>query len=494
MITSIAAPFSYHAPGSVEEASRLLSRYSGNARLLAGGHSLLPLMKLRLASPEALIDLGRVDGLSGIRESGDGIAVGAMTTYADITRSDLVAERAPALAEAAAQVADTPVRNAGTIGGSIAHADPAGDLPAVVLALGAQIHARSARASRTIDVDRFFRDFMTTALRPNEVLTEIHFPGRRRRHGFGIHQAGEQGVPLRRRRRGRDRYGRRRRMHGRPNRHHGRGTARGEVKAGRTHSGRQSAFRLRHPPGCAKRRRGTRRPVQRGRSRLRRIPLRDGESVHRSRARKRIYKGGRLGPVHTNTASNMRATVMNPKNSASSLSKREKMRRKPFNRRNRRSTSLRLLYNSLLYCHGATRVESGGNDGHESQLQCKLACLVTLVCTVHHQSRVLLPGSQAVEQFAPFRCVMGLTRGKGEGHRCSSIRGNHMNLGGPPAPGLADGLRSVFFNAPVPSGCTLTMVLSIETASSLTRTICSRCRYSNTLSSTPLLAQRFMRV
>ena len=177
MITSIAAPFSYHAPSSVEEASRLLSRYGGNARLLAGGHSLLPLMKLRLASPDALIDLGRVDGLSGIRESGDGIAVGAMTTYAEITRSDLVAERAPALAEAAAQVADTPVRNAGTIGGSIAHADPAGDLPAVVLALGAQIHARSARASRNIDVDRFFRDFMTTALRPNEVLTEIHFPG-----------------------------------------------------------------------------------------------------------------------------------------------------------------------------------------------------------------------------------------------------------------------------------------------------------------------------
>ena len=145
LITSIAAPFAYHAPSSVEEASRLLSRYRGNARLLAGGHSLLPLMKLRLASPDALIDLGRVDGLSGIRESGDGIAVGAMTTYADITRSDLVAEHAPALAEAAAQVADTPVRNAGTIGGSVAHADPAGDLPAVVLAPG----SADTRAVRT---------------------------------------------------------------------------------------------------------------------------------------------------------------------------------------------------------------------------------------------------------------------------------------------------------------------------------------------------------
>ncbi len=177
MTTSIASPFEYHSPETVEEASRLLSRYGGGARLLAGGHSLLPLMKLRLASPEALIDLGRIGGLSYIREDDGGLAIGAMTTYAEIVRSELAAAAAPALAEAAGEVADTPVRNAGTIGGSLAHADPAGDLPAVVLALDAELVARSARASRSIPADRFFRDFMTTALRGNEVLTEIRVPG-----------------------------------------------------------------------------------------------------------------------------------------------------------------------------------------------------------------------------------------------------------------------------------------------------------------------------
>ena len=160
----------------------------------------------------------------------------------------------------------------------------------------------------------------------------------------------------------------------------------------------------------------------------------------------RCLDGGRLGPVHTNNESNMSATVMNPRNSTSSLSKRENMRRKPFNRRNRRSTSLRLLYNSLLYCHVSTRVESGGTTGVTSQLQRKLACLVALVCTIHHQSRVLLPGSQAVEQFASFRCVMIACLGERE--KVTAVRawsGNHMNLGGPSASGPADGLRSRFF-------------------------------------------------
>ena len=142
-------------------------------------------------------------------------------------------------------------------------------------------------------------------------------------------------------------------------------------------------------------------------------------------------------------------------------------------------------------------VDSGrewGNNGSKSQLQCELARLVALVCTIHHYRQVLLLRPQAVEQLAALRCVVGLSRGKGEGHGRSSICGNHMNLGGPAATRLSDGLWPVFFNAPVPSGCTLTIVLSIETASSLTRTICSRCRCSNTLSSTPFLAQRFMRV
>ena len=170
------APFKYHRPATVEEASRLLSRYGGNARLIAGGHSLVPLMKLGLSSPAALIDLSKVDGLAVIRSSGGALTIGAMTTYYELASSSEVRCAAPVLAEAASQVADVQVRNFGTIGGALAHADPAGDVPAVVLALDATIVARSQRASREIPADRFFRDFMTTALRPNEVLTEIRIP------------------------------------------------------------------------------------------------------------------------------------------------------------------------------------------------------------------------------------------------------------------------------------------------------------------------------
>lgn len=177
MTTNVAASFQYHAPSSVEEACRLLAKYKGGAKLLAGGHSLLPLVKLRLAEPEALIDLGRIKGLSYVKAGrGGGLAVGAMTTYYDIESSDAVKKAAPVLAEAAAQVADTQVRNVGTLGGSLAHADPAGDMPAVVLALGAEIEARTSRGSRTMSVDNFFRDLLTTALRPSEVLTEIRIP------------------------------------------------------------------------------------------------------------------------------------------------------------------------------------------------------------------------------------------------------------------------------------------------------------------------------
>ncbi len=176
MTTNVAASFQYHAPSSVEEACRLLAKYKGGAKLLAGGHSLLPLVKLRLATPEALIDLSRIKGLSYVKAGRKGLAIGAMTTYYDIESSDVVKKAAPVLADAAAQVADTQVRNAGTLGGSLAHSDPAGDLPAVVLALGAELEVHTARGSRTISVDNFFRDLLTTALRPNEVLTEIRIP------------------------------------------------------------------------------------------------------------------------------------------------------------------------------------------------------------------------------------------------------------------------------------------------------------------------------
>lgn len=176
MTTSATPSFDYHRPETVEEASRLLSRAKGGGKLLAGGHSLIPLMKIRLAAPTALIDLGGIRELSGIKQSGDTLSIGSMTTYQEIEASDAVRKGAPVLAEAAHEVADVQVRNKGTIGGSLAHSDPAGDLPAVALALEAEIVARSARASRTIPADRFFRDLLTTALRPNEVLTEIRVP------------------------------------------------------------------------------------------------------------------------------------------------------------------------------------------------------------------------------------------------------------------------------------------------------------------------------
>lgn len=176
MTTSATAPFNYLRPSSVEEASRLLSRSGGSARLIAGGHSLIPLMKTRLVSPEVLIDLSAIEGLSGIDSNGDGINIGAMTTYQEIESSGDVQNGAQALSEAASQVADVQVRNWGTIGGALAYSDPSADLPAVALALEATMSSRSARASRSIPAHRFFRDFLTTALRGNEVLTEIHIP------------------------------------------------------------------------------------------------------------------------------------------------------------------------------------------------------------------------------------------------------------------------------------------------------------------------------
>ena len=178
----VAATFDYHAPSTLGDALSLLNDNQDDAKVLAGGHSLIPMMKLRLAEPGVLIDLGRVGGLSYIRAEGSGLAIGAMTTYYDIITSEAVQANAPVLAEAAATVADPQVRNMGTIGGSLAHSDPAADLPAVMLALGAELvagsHGRFGRVnSRTISADDFFVDLLTTALEPNEILTEIRIPG-----------------------------------------------------------------------------------------------------------------------------------------------------------------------------------------------------------------------------------------------------------------------------------------------------------------------------
>ena len=176
----VAATFDYHAPSTLREAVSLLND-NADAKVLAGGHSLIPMMKLRLSEPSAVVDLGRVEGLSYVNESGGGLAIGAMTSYYDIISSDAVQQNASVLAEAAGEVADPQVRNMGTIGGSLAHSDPAADLPAVMLALGAEVVASSRGAlgrvnTRTISADDFFLDLFTTALEPNEILTEIRIP------------------------------------------------------------------------------------------------------------------------------------------------------------------------------------------------------------------------------------------------------------------------------------------------------------------------------
>lgn len=172
----IPGAFDYHAPTSVAEAASLLDQHGDSAKLLAGGHSLLPLMKLRLAQPEVVIDLARIGDLSYIRLNSGELSIGAMTTYAEIESSADVRSIAPALAEAAGMVADRQVRNMGTIGGCLAHADPAGDLPAIILALGAKMVTSSSGAHRTIEADDFFVDLFTTALQPNEILNEIQIP------------------------------------------------------------------------------------------------------------------------------------------------------------------------------------------------------------------------------------------------------------------------------------------------------------------------------
>jgi carbon-monoxide dehydrogenase medium subunit len=169
----IPANFEYHAPKTLEEALRLLERHGDEAKVLAGGHSLLPLMKLRLAAPRFVIDIGRLRGLSYIREEEGVIAIGAMTTHADVEASELLRLKCPLLAETAAEIGDVQVRNRGTLGGSLAHADPAADYPAAILALDAEIVAGNSAGARTIPAAEFFVDLMTTQLRPGEILTQV---------------------------------------------------------------------------------------------------------------------------------------------------------------------------------------------------------------------------------------------------------------------------------------------------------------------------------
>jgi aerobic carbon-monoxide dehydrogenase medium subunit len=172
----IPAPFTYKRAASVDEALELAVEGGEDAKFLAGGHSLLPLMKLRLAVPETLIDIGRLRELSYIRQPDGHVAIGALTSHDTVARSDLLAAELPLLAHAAGQVGDPQVRHRGTIGGSLAHADPAADLPAVILALGATMVARGPSGGREIPAADFFRDLFETALQPDELLTEIRIP------------------------------------------------------------------------------------------------------------------------------------------------------------------------------------------------------------------------------------------------------------------------------------------------------------------------------
>jgi aerobic carbon-monoxide dehydrogenase medium subunit len=173
----IPAAFAYDRASTVDEALALLAEHGADAKLIAGGQSLLPLMKLRLARPDRLIDIGRIESLRGVRSAADGrLAIGALTTYAQLLQAPAVMGLA-LMADALPRIADVQARNRGTIGGAIAHADPAADMPAVLLALGAEVVARSAqRGERTISIDEFFDGAFSTALAPDELLTEIRLP------------------------------------------------------------------------------------------------------------------------------------------------------------------------------------------------------------------------------------------------------------------------------------------------------------------------------
>jgi carbon-monoxide dehydrogenase medium subunit len=168
--------FEYFAPATIEEALNLLAQHGEDAKILSGGHSLIPTIKLRLAAPPVVIDIGRIAALKAINVANGVISIGANATHAAIAKSAALKAAAPLLCETAAQIGDQQVRNRGTIGGSVTHADPAADWPAAMLALNADIVARSASGERIIPAEDFFTDLMTTALAPKEILTEIRIP------------------------------------------------------------------------------------------------------------------------------------------------------------------------------------------------------------------------------------------------------------------------------------------------------------------------------
>ena len=176
--------FDYYRPSTVQEAIDLLSK-DKNAKILAGGHSLLPAMKLRTSAPSALVDIGRIKDLVGIKADGNTVTIGPMTTHATVASSDVVKSKCPILAETATVIGDVQVRNRGTIGGSLAHADPAADYPSTIVALGATITATGVKGSRDIPADQFFKGPLTTALDQTELITAISVPAYGAMKGMG---------------------------------------------------------------------------------------------------------------------------------------------------------------------------------------------------------------------------------------------------------------------------------------------------------------------
>jgi aerobic carbon-monoxide dehydrogenase medium subunit len=172
----IPAAFDYQAPTSLDEALRLLAEGGDEAKIIAGGQSLLPVLKLRLAAPELVIDLAKIDSLKGIRDDGDGIVIGAMTPHFEVVRDPLIAEHASLIAKCVETVADPQVRHRGTFGGACAHADPASDIPAPVLALDAEFVITGPSGQRTVAAADFFQDLFTTAVGDDEILTEVRVP------------------------------------------------------------------------------------------------------------------------------------------------------------------------------------------------------------------------------------------------------------------------------------------------------------------------------
>jgi len=169
------ASFEYHRAGSVKEALSMLQQYGDDGKLLAGGHSLIPMMKLRLAQPAHLVDIGGIRELASIREEGGKVVIGGLATHHAVETSDMVRAKLGMLAECASVIGDIQVRNRGTMGGSLAHADPAADYPAAVLALEGEIKIEGTGGSRTVKADEFFLDLMTTAVKPGEMLTQVAF-------------------------------------------------------------------------------------------------------------------------------------------------------------------------------------------------------------------------------------------------------------------------------------------------------------------------------